>query len=177
MFDIFSLAWSIYDVIQDPKDWKNWAWLAADVAFLIIPFIPSIMAKTNKFSDTVFTVRKFDDVYDSIVIGNNMERATNMAMNTGPLVYRGFGALNALDNTADANKDLKAAGKIDNARWLMDKFYKGYKIIDVGRDSRTFLQFWKSAHGMERRLLFFLRYGKAISIGGRVITRGIRGIW
>ncbi len=167
VFDILSIGFDILCLCKNKgwKDWKNWVALGLDIIFAIIPFIPSIMGRTLDVADAAYTVSKFDDVYDSIVIGNNMWRVTNMAMDTGSLVYKGYEALNALDNINDASKVLKTAAKVDNARWLMDKFYKGYKIIDVGRDGRSFISFIKSAYGMERRLLFFLRYGKIISVG------------
>ena len=41
VIDIGFLAWSVVDVVKDPGDWKNWAALAVDVVFAVVPFVPS----------------------------------------------------------------------------------------------------------------------------------------
>ncbi len=96
VFDILSIGFDILCLCKNKgwKDWKNWVALGLDIIFAIIPFIPSIMGRTLDVADAAYTVSKFDDVYDSIVIGNNMGRVTNMAMVTGSLVYKGYEALN-----------------------------------------------------------------------------------
>ena len=184
ILDIISIGWSIYDFIRKPS-WENAGWLALDVVFGMVPFltgsrIMKAASKLDDISDIGGYMNKFDDVYDSIVIGNDMGRVTNLAFDTGSMIYDGYKPLNALyamgkvDEVTDA---MKYAAKVDNARFIMDKFNAGYKIINAGSDGRGFIKMMKSAYGMELRILYRLKYGNKLHRLWWILNTGRRIIW
>ncbi len=184
VFDIASIVWSLYDFIKNPS-WANAGWLALDVVFAVVPFLTcsSIMKAASKLddvSDIGGYINKFDNVYDSIVIGNDMGRVTNLALDTGSMIYDGYKPLNALyamgkaDEITDA---MRYAAKVDNARFIMDKFKAGYKIINAGSDGRGFLKMMKSAYGMELRILYRLKFGNKFHKLWWILNSGRRIIW
>ena len=184
VLDIISIGWSLYDFINNPT-WENAAWLALDVVFAAVPFLTgsSIMKAASKLddvSDIGGYINKFDNVYDSIVIGNDMGRVTNLAFDTGSMVYDGYKPLNALramgkaDEVTDA---MKYAAKVDNARFIMDKYKAGYKIINAGSDGRGFIKMMKSAYGMELKILYRLKYGNKLHKLWWILNSGRRIIW
>lgn len=184
IFDIFSIGWSLYDFIKDPS-WENFGWLALDVVFAVVPFLTgsSIMKAASKLddvSDIGGYMNKFDNVYDSIVIGNDMGRVTNLAFDTGSMIYDGYKPMNALyamgraDEITDA---MRYAAKVDNARFIMDKYKAGYKIINAGSDGRGFFKMMKSAYGMELKILYRLKYGNKLHKLWWILNSGRRIIW
>ena len=85
-------------MIKDPS-WENAIWLGMDVLFAVVPFLTgsSIMKAASKLddvSDIGGYINKFDNVYDSIVIGNDMGRVTNLAFDTGSMIYDGYKQIN-----------------------------------------------------------------------------------
>jgi hypothetical protein len=163
VLDAISIAWSLGEFIANPT-WENFGWLALDIGLGILPFVPSIVRKA---------AGKVDDVHDAVVIGNGMSRVISKADDIGAAYYGGYKVLNAYNDMARLGDGIvtlssKIIGRIDNAGWLMSKIMKGYKIVDIGKDSRNIFKWIISAHGMERRLLFYWWHG------GHIITRGIR---
>lgn len=77
-----------------------------------------------------------------------MERVINLAFDTGSIIYDGYKPINALyamgksDEITDA---MSYSAKIDNARFIMDKYKAGYKIFNAGSDGRGFFKVMKSA--------------------------------
>jgi len=184
ILDIFSIGWSLYDFIKDPS-WENFGWLALDVVFAVVPFLTgsSIMKAASKLddvSDIGGYMNKFDNVYDSIVIGNDMGRVTNLAFDTGSMIYDGYKPMNALyamgraDEITDA---MRYAAKVDNARFIMDKYKAGYKIINAGSDGRGFFKMMKSSYGMELKILYRLKYGNKLHKLWWILNSGRRIIW
>ena len=184
ILDIFSIGWSLYDFIKDPS-WENFGWLALYVVFAVVPFLTgsSIMKAASKLddvSDIGGYMNKFDNVYDSIVIGNDMGRVTNLAFDTGSMIYDGYKPMNALyamgraDEITDA---MRYAAKVDNARFIMDKYKAGYKIINAGSDGRGFFKMMKSAYGMELKILYRLKYGNKLHKLWWILNSGRRIIW
>ncbi len=65
----------LYDFIKEPS-WENFGWLALDVVFAVVPYITSgsiikAASKLDDASDVGRYINKFDNIYDSIVIGND----------------------------------------------------------------------------------------------------------
>ena len=169
VFDIFSIVWSLYDFIKDPS-LKNAGWLAMDVGFAVIPFLTgsSIIKGASKLDDIYYVgkgINRLDDIYDTVVLGNDMNRVMDRAWDIGATFYGGYGPLNALSSLHDfssATDAMKYAGKLDNARFIIDKFNAGYKFVHVGSDGRGFFKMMKSAYGMELKILYRLKYGNKI---------------
>ena len=184
ILDIISIGWSFFDFIRKPT-WENAGWLALDVVFAVVPFltgsqIMKAASKLDDISDIGGYMNKFDNVYDSIVIGNDMGRVSNLAFDTGSMIYDGYKPLNALYAMGQADKvtdAMRFAAKVDNARFIMDKFNAGYRIINAGSDGRGFIKMMKSAYGMELRILYRLKYGNKLHKLWWIFNSGRRIIW
>ena len=184
ILDIVSIIWSAYDFIKNPS-LENFGWLALDVVFAIVPFltgsrIMKAASKLNDISDIGWYMNKFDNVYDSIAIGNDMGRVTNLAFDTGSMIYDGYKQLNtlyALGKVDEVTDAMKYAAKVDNARFIIDKYQAGYKIINAGSDGRGFFKIMKSAYGMELKILYRLKYGNKLHKLWWVVNSGRRLIW
>ena len=184
ILDIFSIGWSLYDFIEEPS-WENFGWLALDIGFAIVPFLTgsSLIRSASKLDDVAYIgkgINKFDNVYDSVVLGNNMDRVTNMAMDIGAAFYGGYGPLNALsamDKIEDATSALKKAAKLDNVRFIIDKFNEGYNFIHIGSDGRGFFKMMKSAYGMELKILYRLKIGNKLHSAWWLLNSGRRVLW
>ena len=163
--------------------WENAGWLALDVALALLPHIPAVskLAKGASNIDNVLDVahgfNKIDNIQDAIVIGNNMSRVQDVAKIQGSIFYDGYGPINALVSTGrakDVTFGMKLMGRIDNAKWIVDKVWSGYKILDVGKDNRTYFKMFLSAYGMEKRLLFYMRNLGKTRLLGYSLTRMLR---
>jgi hypothetical protein len=184
VIDVISVGWSLYDFIKDPS-WSNAGWLALDVVFAAVPFLTGSRliksaSKLDDISDVAGYVNKYDDVYDTIVLGNDMGRVTSMAMDCGGLVYNGYKPLNALyamGKIDEITDSMRYAAKLDNARFVIDKYHAGYKILHVGRDTRSVMAMMKSAYGMELKILYRLQYGNKIHKAWWGMNTGRRLIW
>lgn len=103
-----------------------------------------------------------------------------MAFEVGGMVYDGYKPLNALyalgkiDDISDA---MRYAGKLDNARFIINAVDSGKKIISVGSDGRGFIKMMKSAYGMELKVLYRLKYGNKIHQPWWTLNSGRRLIW
>jgi RHS repeat-associated protein len=136
--DIVFIIWGIADVAADPTDWKDWVALAVDVAFAVIPFVPSGQGQIIKAGSNM------DDVYDIVnavnqaadlqdlqkvtVIGRWMNRVEPVAQMLGysDEVYQ---ALQGLDMSNVLHQMISAA---DNGCWMISKLRQGYTVIDIG---------------------------------------------
>jgi hypothetical protein len=110
-------------------------------------------------------INGLDNMYDTIVLGNDMNRVMDRAFNIGATFYGGYGPLNALNAIHDfgsATDFMKYAGKVDNVRFLIDKVNDGYKIVHIGSDGRNFFKMMKSAYGMELKVLYRLKIGNKL---------------
>ena len=171
-------------MIKNPS-WENFGWLALDIGFAIVPFLTGsriikAASKLDSTSDIGGYMNKFDKVYDSIVIGNDMGRVTSLAYDTGSMIYDGYKPLNtlyALGKADEVTDAIRYAAKVDNARFIIDKYHAGYKIINAGSDGRGFFKMMKSAYGMEIRILYRLKYGNKLHKIWWVINSGRRLIW
>ena len=140
------------------------------MAFAVIPFLTasSIIKGASKLDEIAYVghgINKFDNVYDTIVLGNNMDRVTNMALDIGATYYGGYrplNTLNALGRIDEATDAMRYAAKLDNARFIIDKLNDGYKFVHVGSDGRGFIKMMKSAYGMELKILYRLKYGNKL---------------
>ena len=184
IWDVVSILWSAYDFIKNPT-WGNFGWLALDVVFAIVPFLTgsSIIKAATKLddvSDIGGYINKFDNVYDAVVIGNDMGRVTSLAFDTGAMIYDGYKPLNtllALGKADEVTDALKYAAKLDNARFIIDKYYAGYKFINAGSDGRGFFKMMQSAYGMELKILYRLKYGNKLHKLWWLINSGRRILW
>lgn len=135
IFDILSIGYSIYEVWKDPKDWKNWAWLAVDIGFAVVPFLTGsgglkAVNKLDDINDISKITTKADDI---VVIGQSMkQRVIPEAINLSADWYRGF------DYYADISKASKKLadlhGYLDNMKFIAVKAFTGKKFIDIGMD-------------------------------------------
>ena len=141
--DIGFLAWSVADVVNDPGDWKNWAALAVDVVFAVVPFVPSgvgqVIKVGNKIDnalDVANAINKVDNIQDAAkvtMIGRNMDRVTNTANLIGKADNL-YEAWKGYDATATGMKRLLHNGisMAHNGSWLFGKLRQGYTVIDIG---------------------------------------------
>ena len=141
--DIGFLAWSVADVVNDPGDWKNWAALAVDVVFAVVPFVPSgvgqVIKAGNKIDnalDVANAINKVDNIQDAAkvtMIGRNMDRVTNTANLIG-IADNLYEAWKGYDATATGLKRLLHNGisMAHNGSWLFGKLRQGYTVIDIG---------------------------------------------
>ena len=141
--DIGFLAWSVADVVDDPVDWKNWAALAVDVVFAVVPFVPSgvgqVIKVGNKIDnalDVANAINKVDNVQNVAkvtMIGRNMDRVTNTANLIGKEDNL-YEAWKGYDATATGLKRLLHNGisMAHNGSWLFGKLRQGYTVIDIG---------------------------------------------
>ena len=182
ILDVISVGLSFYDFLNNPS-WKNAGWLALDVAFFFIPFIPAVsrLAKGASNIDNVVDVAhgftKIDNLQDAIVIGNLPERVKAVAEIQGALFYPGYKPIEILESlgrTADITWSMEPIARIDNSKWLIDKVWNGYKILDIGKDDRSYFKLIFSFYGMEKRLLFYMRNLGKIRFLGYYLTRAIR---
>ncbi len=137
-------------------------------------------SKLDDISDMGGYINKFDNVYDSIVIGNDMGRVTSLAFDTGSMIYDGYEpikALYALGKADEITDAMRYAAKIDNARFIMDKVQAGYKIINAGSDGRGFFKMMKSGYGMELKIIYRLKFGNKLHKTWWILNTGRRIIW
>ena len=75
--DVGFLAWSVADVVNDPGDWKNWAALAVDVVFAVVPFVPSgvgqVIKVGNKIDNALDIAHTIGDALKIISNDNNQK--------------------------------------------------------------------------------------------------------
>ena len=69
---------------------------------------------------------------------------------------------------------MEILARIDNTKWLVDKVWKGYKILDIGKDGRSYFKFIISFYCMEKGLLFCMRNLGKIRFLGYFLTRILR---
>ena len=164
---------------------EKFGWLALDIGFVAVPFLTasSIIKAASKLDDVSNVagyINKFDNVYDTIVIGNDMDRVTSMAFDVGGLVYTGYKPLNTFYNLGkidDITDSIRYAAKLDNARFIMNSFDAGRNIVNVGSDGRGFFKIMKSAYGMELKILYRLRIGNTLHKAWWIANSGRRIIW
>lgn len=151
---------------------------------LCIPFIPAVskLAKGASNIDNVLDVangfKKIDNIQDAIVIGNNMDRVNGVAKIQDAISYSGYTPINMLIDAGKASEitlSMKLLGRIDNVKWLLDKVWNGYHILDVGKDNRTYFKMFLSAYGMERRMLFYWRNFGKIRFLGYFLSKFLKG--
>ena len=184
VFDIISIGWSLYDFIRKPS-WENAGWLALDIGFAIVPFLTGskLIKAASKLDEVAYVgkgVNRLDDLYDTIVLGNDMNRVMDRAWDIGATFYGGYGPLNALDALHDFNAAtdaMKYAGTLDNVRFIIDKLNAGYKFVHVGSDGRGFLEMMKSAYGTELKVLYRLKYGNKLHKLWWLSNAGRRILW
>ena len=143
VIDIGFLVWSVFDVVNNPGDWKNWAALAVDVVFAVVPFVPSgagqVIKAGNKIDnalDIANAINKVDNIQDAAkvtMIGRNMNRVTSTAnlIGTADNLYE---AWKGYDATATGMKKILHNGisMAHNGSWLFGKLRQGYTVIDIG---------------------------------------------
>lgn len=165
VFDAAFIAWGIYDLINGGyKDWKNWVALGADIAFAVIPFVPSgagqVIKVGNKIDnavDVASAMNKLDNIHDFgkiTVIGQSMNRVQNVGrtFNAMDNLYDGFKAYNKLASMGKLGKlGAEVIGKTQNAFWLFGKLRKGYTVLDIGVDMAKIAKgIRSSSYAMER---------------------------
>ena len=184
ILDILSIGWSIYDLFKNPS-LENVGWLALDIGFAIVPFLTgsNLIKAASKLDEVAYVgkgVNRLDDLYDTIVLGNDMNRVMDRAWDIGATFYGGYGPLNALGALHDFNSAtdaMKYAGTLDNVRFIIDKFNDGYKFVHVGSDGRGFFRMMKSAYGTELKVLYRLKYGNKLHKLWWIANAGRRIVW
>lgn len=154
VLDAVFLAWSIYDVIKDPGNWKNWAALGVDLVFVVIPFVPSgagqvikVGNKIDNVLDVASAINKLDNVHDLskvTMIGRNGDRVKDTAK-----------LLGMSDNIYKPWKGYKAAKFLPEARsighnglWMFGKLRAGNIVLDIGMMTMHTSRGWY--YGIER---------------------------
>ncbi|MDD4157011.1 MAG: hypothetical protein PHY08_10610 [Candidatus Cloacimonetes bacterium] len=135
ILDIGFTIWSLVDFIKNPT-WENAGWLAVDLVFLAIPFIPGIGKGTKaitKIDDVQDIASMMNRGQDVVVIGQSMtKRVIPYADNIGALYYKGFSHYN---DVAKVSKHLaNGIGYVDNTAYIAEKSLTGAKFIDLGWD-------------------------------------------
>ncbi|MBQ3215077.1 MAG: RHS repeat-associated core domain-containing protein, partial [Oscillospiraceae bacterium] len=168
VIDAVFLAWSVYDVINEPEDWENWAALGVDAIFAVVPFVTSgagqVIKIGNRVDDVVDVagaINKIDNIQDvskATMIGRDMQRVTKAAKNTKiiGLADNLYDAWKGYDKSATGIKKIfhNSISMAHNGGWLLGKLRKGYTVIDIGvttahRGRKTF-GLW---YGTERAVL------------------------
>lgn len=88
----------------------------------------------------------------TVVIGETMQRVISYANKINAQVYKGLYNYNQIA-AKFGPKVANFLGKVDNAKWLLDKMVKGYKIVDIGIDINRAQR--SSSYLMEQILSFF----------------------
>ena len=167
-FDAAFLLWSIYDVINNPRDWSNWVALGVDLAFAVIPFIPSVggqVLKVGNHIDNIMDVGSAINKVDNLqnikkltVVGQSMtERVKPMARlyNAADNLYDGFTAYKKMEKMGKVGKfGAEVIGKSQNALWLYSKLRTGYTVLDIGVDAaKVSKKITSSSYKMEQIIL------------------------
>ena len=160
VFDAVFIAWGMYDLINGGyKDWKNWVALGVDIAFAVLPFIPSgigqvvkVGNKIDNAADVASAINRIDNIQDIpkvTLIGRNMARVTDTATLMGKadnlyVAWKGY------DTIATGMKKIVHNGisMFHNAGWMFGKLRNGYTVIDIGMT--TFLTSKGLNYGAER---------------------------
>jgi len=136
VIDIGFTIWGLVDLINNPT-WENAGWLALDLVFLVIPFIPGIgkgakaVSKVDDITDVATFMNRRKDVF---VIGQNMaHRVIPYADEIGALYYKGF---KYYDDVAKVSSKLaNSAGYMHNMSFIASKSLMGARFIDIGMDA------------------------------------------
>lgn len=155
------------------------------MVFAVVPFLTgsSLIKAASKLDEVAYIgqgINRFDNVYDTVVLGNNMDRVTSMALDIGATYYGGYkvtNTLNALGRMDEITDAMKYAEKLDNARFIIDKFNDGYKFVHVGSDGRGFIKMMQSAYGMELKILYRLKYGNKLHTMWWLVNSWRRSVW
>jgi len=145
VIDIASIGWDIKSIAQNPKDWKNWAALGADVVCAAIPFVVGgglLVKAASKGDDVIRIVGKVDDVND-----------IHKAIKSTKIVNKGTKAISKGDEvikvplkklyghaTDDSSSLFKIGAKTHNKNPIeVIKIGEEYMISDgVGRSMRAY---------------------------------------
>ena len=169
--DIGFLAWSIADVVNDPSDWKNWAGLAIDVVFAVVPFVPSGVGQVIKVSDNINDGIKI--AQKATVVGETMDRVKDFAKGIGATdnLYGGFKHYNNLSNLGKVGKvTAEVAGKASNVAWLYKKLRTGYTVYDIGKDVNRTLR--SSSYIVEKTTLILWENRRLWKLGIHLSLEG-----
>lgn len=144
VFDAAFIAWGIYDLVNGGyKDWKNWVALSVDIAFAVLPFVPSgagqVIKVGNKIDnavDVASAINKIDNIQDMskvTMIGRSMNRVTDTATLIGKADNL-YDAWKGYDATATGLKRFAHNGisMLHDAGWMFSKLRSGYTVIDIG---------------------------------------------
>ena len=137
------------------KNWKNWAALGLDIVFTAVPFATG-GGQAIKFANVGDKINDFSKI---TVVGETMDRVKTVSqfVNATDNLYDGFKSYNTLSNLGKSGKVLaEIAGKTSNASWLYGKLHKGYRIIDIGIDSKRIAR--SSSYALERFILTGWQY-------------------
>ena len=136
VLDIAFICWDIYDLVTDEgyKEWENWAALAMDVGFALVPFVTGGGGKIIKLANVGDDLHDFSKI---TVVGETMTRVQSVAqfVNAADNLYDGFSAYQKLSNMGKGGRVLaEIGGKASNIAWLYGKLRRGYTVIDIGID-------------------------------------------
>lgn len=133
--DIVSVSYSLYQVYENPTDWRNWAWLCVDIVFAVVPILTGsgALRGVNRLDD-ISDISKMATYSDEvIVIGQSMNiRVIPEALNLGADYYRGFNQYNDMARVSNVMADMY--GYADNMKFIASRSFTGYKFIDIGMD-------------------------------------------
>ena len=140
VFDIGSILWSAYDFIKDPS-WENFAWLALDVVFAVVPFLTGSggLKAVSKMDDLYDLSKITSSAYEIYMLGQSMgKRVIPEAINLGVDWYHGFDYYNDMAKVSKSMANLY--GYIDNMAFIANKAFDGVKFIDMGFDATRTLK-------------------------------------
>ncbi len=137
------------------KNWTNWGALGLDVLCAVVPFV-SGGGQVVKLANVADKVNDFSKV---TVVGETMDRVKTVSqfVNATDNLYEGFKAYDRLSDLGKHGKVLaEFGGKVSNASWLYGKLRKGYRIIDIGIDSKRIAR--SSSYALESIILTSWQY-------------------
>ncbi|MDL2292912.1 hypothetical protein LJC17_04940 [Acholeplasma sp. OttesenSCG-928-E16] len=171
ILDIGFFIWGLVDFINNPT-WENAAWVALDLAFMIIPFATGggkLLKGASRLDDAFDAgkaLKNMDRIHDAnkvAIIGRKMNRVDDAADLYKAASYSGYGPLrvfNAAHEGTKAPLKMRMAAKLDNFKWLGHKLINGYDIVDIGLGGfrmsgsvfleQTMLFFWYHTDHMAR---------------------------
>jgi len=141
--DIAFIAWGAKDVMDEPGDWTNWASLAIDIGFAVVPFVPNVpkvikvIDKIDNAADVADLIKPLklgvDFLSNTTMIGRNMTRVIDVAKKIGILdnIYKEWKGY-YMDITKYPKILVDRISAAHNAVWLLGKLRRGNSVIDIG---------------------------------------------
>ena len=127
VIDAVFLVWSVFGVINEPGDWRNWAALGVDVVFAVAPFVPSGAGQVLKAGN------KVDNALDAI----NAAKVIDRADDTVEIIKSGW-------RVGDDISNLTKAGHAPTWSTVRQRYWKNEAFYNAGNYSASNLNRMKT---------------------------------